>query len=179
MEDFDLRKYLAEGKLLKEEKTGRLLHDMYYSNFHGTTFREEDLGLHDIDPDSEEDGHEAYIYMEKGTPLTWDDEDEAWYDEEGSDIALEDGDLKLDEDLAEGKLLKEVRGPLKVELSIKKGEDFEMIVRDDYGFDYNVDEEPIEDLFDENGLALRDMSVVYDQRDDMYLMNTEDIEKYH
>ena len=43
----------------------------------------------------------------------------------------------------------------------------------------NVDEVPIEDLFDETGIALRDMSIVYDQRDDMYLMNTEDIEKYH
>ena len=82
--------------------------------------------------------------------------------------------------LAEGKLLKEVRGPLKVELSIKKGEAFDIDeLMDDYGFDYNVDEVPVEDLFDENGLALRDMSVVYDQRDDMYLMDTEDIEKYH
>ena len=176
MEDFDLRKYLAEGKLLKEEKTGRLLHDMYYSNFHGTTFREEDLGLHDIDPDSEEDGHEAYIYMTKGTVLTWDDEDEVWMDEEGSDIAIEDGDLEL----VEAQQLKEVRGPLKVELSIKKGEAFDIDeLMDDYGFDYNVDEVPVEDLFDENGLALRDMSIVYDSRDDMYLMDTKDIPKYH
>jgi hypothetical protein len=95
MDKFNLKKYLAENKLLKEEKEGRLLHDMYYSNFHGTTFREEDLELHDIDPDSEEDGHEAFLYMKKGTLLTWDDEDEVWMDEEGSDIAINDGDLEL------------------------------------------------------------------------------------
>ena len=67
-----------------------------------------------------------------------------------------------------------------MELNIKKGEgiDIDMIM-DDYGFEENVDGVSVEDLFDENGLALRDMSVVYDQRDDMYLMNTEDIEKYH
>jgi hypothetical protein len=50
---------------------------------------------------------------------------------------------------------------------------------DDYGFDYNVDEVPVEDLFDENGFALKDMVIVYDQRDDMYLMDAEDMEKYH
>jgi hypothetical protein len=82
--------------------------------------------------------------------------------------------------LAEGKLLKEVRGPLKMELNIKKGEGIDVdMIRDDYGFDYNVDEVPVEDLFDENGLALRDMSIVYDSRDDMYLMDTKDIPKYH
>jgi hypothetical protein len=82
--------------------------------------------------------------------------------------------------LAEGKLLKEVRGPLEVELSIKKGEAFDIgELMDDYGFDYNVDEVPVEDLFDENGFALKDMVIVYDQRDDMYLMDAEDMEKYH
>jgi hypothetical protein len=82
--------------------------------------------------------------------------------------------------LAEGKLLKEVRGPLEVELNIKKGEAFDIDeLMDDYGFDYNVDEVPVEDLFDENGFALKDMVIVYDQRDDMYLMDAEDMEKYH
>ena len=82
--------------------------------------------------------------------------------------------------LAEGKLLKEVRGPLKMELNIKKGEGIDVdMIRDDYGFDYNVDEVPVEDLFDENGFALKDMVIVYDQRDDMYLMDAEDMEKYH
>ena len=82
--------------------------------------------------------------------------------------------------LAEGKLLKEVRGPLKMELNIKKGEGIDIdMIRDDYGFDYNVDEVPVEDLFDENGFALKDMVIVYDQRDDMYLMDAEDMEKYH
>ena len=82
--------------------------------------------------------------------------------------------------LAEGKLLKEVRGPLKVELNIKKGEGIDIdMIRDDYGFDYNVDEVPVEDLFDENGFALRDMVIIYDSRDDMYLMDAEDMEKYH
>ena len=92
---------------------------------------------------------------------------------------MEDFDLR--KYLAEGKLLKEVRGPIeKIELRIKKGEKFDIDeLRDDYGFEMNVDEVPIEDLFDETGIALRDMSIVYDQRDDMYLMNTEDIEKYH
>ena len=91
---------------------------------------------------------------------------------------MENFDLK--KYLAEGKLLKEVRGPLKMELNIKKGEGIDIdMIRDDYGFDYNVDEVPVEDLFDENGFALRDMSIVYDQRDDMYLMDTEDIKKYH
>ena len=52
-------------------------------------------------------------------------------------------------------------------------------LRDDYGFEKNVDGVPIEDLFDDEGIALRDMSVIYDQRGDMYLMDTEDIEKYH
>jgi hypothetical protein len=76
--------------------------------------------------------------------------------------------------------LNEVRGPLKIELSIKKGEAFDLDeLMDDYGFEENVDEVPVEDLFDEEGKSLRDMSIVYDQRDDMYLMNTEDIEKYH
>tara|TARA_R100000951_G_scaffold5223_1_gene5765 strand:- start:538 stop:813 length:276 start_codon:yes stop_codon:yes gene_type:complete len=82
--------------------------------------------------------------------------------------------------LAEGKLLKEVRGPLKIELRIKKGKAFDMDeLMDDYGFDENVDGVPVEDLFDENGLALKDMSIVYDSRDDMYLIDTEDINKYH
>ena len=62
-----------------------------------------------------------------------------------------------------------------------------MELRDDYGIEYNVDDEPLDDLFDigyndpdnPDGLALRDMSIVYDQRGDMYLMDTEDIKKYH
>ena len=82
--------------------------------------------------------------------------------------------------LAEGKLLKEVRGPLKMELNIKKGKGIDIdMVMDDYGFEENVDGVPVEDLFDENGFALKDMVIVYDQRDDMYLMDAEDMEKYH
>ena len=77
--------------------------------------------------------------------------------------------------------LNEVRGPIKnIEINIRKGEGGMMDeLRDDYGFEKNVDGVPIEDLFDDEGIALRDMSVIYDQRDDMYLMDTEDIEKYH
>tara|TARA_R110002060_G_scaffold9175_1_gene13672 strand:- start:955 stop:1230 length:276 start_codon:yes stop_codon:yes gene_type:complete len=90
------------------------------------------------------------------------------------------GNFDLKKYLAEGKLLKEVRGPLKMELNIKKGKGIDIdMVRDDYGFDYNVDEVPVEDLFDENGFALKDMVIVYDQRDDMYLMDAEDMSKYH
>ena len=77
--------------------------------------------------------------------------------------------------------LNEVRGPIEnIEINIRKGEGGMMDeLRDDYGFEKNVDGVPIEDLFDDEGIALRDMSVIYDQRDDMYLMDTEDIEKYH
>ena len=77
--------------------------------------------------------------------------------------------------------LNEVRGPIKnIEINIRKGEGGMMDeLRDDYGFEENVDGVPIEDLFDDEGIALRDMSVIYGQRDDMYLMDTEDIEKYH
>jgi len=76
--------------------------------------------------------------------------------------------------------LNEVRGPIKdVETRIKKGSKFDMDeLRDDYGFDENVDNVPVEKLF-RNGRALRDMSIVYDQRGDMYLMDTADINKYH
>jgi hypothetical protein len=88
--------------------------------------------------------------------------------------------LKIGNVQAEGKLLKEVRGPLKMELNIKKGEgiDIDMIM-DDYGFEENVDGVSVGDLFDEKGFALRDMVIVYDQRDDMYLMDAEDMSKYH
>ena len=77
--------------------------------------------------------------------------------------------------------LNEVRGPIEnIEINIRKGEGGMMDeLRDDYGFEKNVDGVPIEDLFDDEGIALRDMSVIYDQRGDMYLMDTEDIEKYH
>ena len=80
--------------------------------------------------------------------------------------------------LKEGRLLKEVRGPIeKIELHIKKGELVNDL--DQYGFDENVDGVPIEDLFDPTGRALIDMSIVYDQRGSMYLMDTEDIGRYH
>ena len=87
--------------------------------------------------------------------------------------------LKIGNVQAEGKLLKEVRGPLKMELNIKKGEgiDIDMIM-DDYGFEENVDGVSVEDLFDEKGFALRDMVIVYDQRDDMYLMDAEDMSQH-
>ena len=77
--------------------------------------------------------------------------------------------------------LNEVKGPIKnIEINIRKGEGGMMDeLRDDYGFEENVDGVPIEDLFNDEGIALRNMSVIYDQRDDMYLMDTEDIEKYH
>ena len=51
-------------------------------------------------------------------------------------------------------------------------------LRDDYGFEENVDGVDVEKLF-RNGVALRDMSIVYDSRGDMYLMDTKDIPKYH
>ena len=105
--------------------------------------------------------------------------------------ALNNGNLKFvyAKTIKEGKLLKEVRGPIEqIERHIKKGEEVDIVeLRDDYGIEYNVDDEPLDDLFDigyndpdnPDGLALRDMSIVYDQRGDMYLMDTEDIKKYH
>tara|TARA_A100001201_G_scaffold135241_1_gene123407 strand:+ start:765 stop:1055 length:291 start_codon:yes stop_codon:yes gene_type:complete len=76
--------------------------------------------------------------------------------------------------------LNEVRGPLDIEKDIKRGETMDMgELRDDYGLDYSVDMEPIENLFDEEGKAKKDIVIVYDQRGDMYLMHKDDIEKYH
>ena len=67
MED-KIRKVIREQiKKLKEgtdAKQARLLHNMYYSNFHGTTFAEEALWLHDIDPNSEEDGKEHELNID-------------------------------------------------------------------------------------------------------------------
>ena len=155
MDNFDLKKYLAEGKLSegiwkigspndidKFIDTLEVIKDDYYSV---------------VGSDTVMDGLDTAIQGAKDL------------------LALKIGNVQ-----AEGKLLKEVRGPLKMELNIKKGEgiDIDMIM-DDYGFDYNVDEVPVEDLFDENGFALRDMVIVYDQRDDMYLMDAEDMSKYH
>ena len=76
--------------------------------------------------------------------------------------------------------LNEVRGPIKkVDTRIKKGSKFDMDeLMDDYGFYQNVDGVGVEKLF-RNGVALRDMSIIYDQRGDMYLMDTADIHKYH
>ena len=116
---------------------------------------------------SENDAPEIFKYLKgKGGELEVDD-DEATLTIKMSN--LEDGEVNT---------IKEVRGPIeKIELHIKKGESVDDL--DQYGFETNVDDEPIEDLFDENGLALRDMSIIYDQRGDMYLMDTEDITKYH
>ena len=154
MDNFDLKKYLVEGKLTegiwnignpddinKFIDTLEVIKDDYYAV---------------VGSDTVMDGLDTAIQGAK-------------------DLLA----LKI-EDLAEGKLLKEVRGPLKMELNIKKGEgiDIDMIM-DDYGFEENVDGVPVEDLFDEKGFALRDMVIVYDQRDDMYLMDAEDMSKYH
>ena len=116
---------------------------------------------------SENDAPEIFKYLKgKGGELEVDD-DEATLTIKMSN--LEDGEVNT---------IKEVRGPIeKIELHIKKGESVDDL--DQYGFETNVDDEPIEDLFDENGLSLRDMSIIYDQRGDMYLMDTEDITKYH
>ena len=80
-------------------------------------------------------------------------------------------------------MLNEVRSTIKkVERRIKKGTKFQPdyinALMDDYGFEENVDGVDVEKLF-RNGVALRDMSIVYDQRGDMYLMDTKDIPKYH
>ena len=155
MDNFDLKKYLVEGKLTegiwnignpddinKFIDTLEVIKDDYYAV---------------VGSDTVMDGLDTAIQGAKDL------------------LALKIGNVQ-----AEGKLLKEVRGPLKMELNIKKGEgiDIDMIM-DDYGFEENVDGVSVEDLFDEKGFALRDMVIVYDQRDDMYLMDTEDMSKYH
>ena len=155
MDNFDLKKYLVEGKLTegiwnignpddinKFIDTLEVIKDDYYAV---------------VGSDTVMDGLDTAIQGAKDL------------------LALKIGNVQ-----AEGKLLKEVRGPLKMELNIKKGEgiDIDMIM-DDYGFEENVDGVPVEDLFDEDGFALRDMVIVYDQRDDMYLMDAEDMSKYH
>ena len=155
MDNFDLKKYLAEGKLTegiwkigspndidKFIDTLEVIKDDYYAV---------------VGSDTVMDGLDTAIQGAKDL------------------LALKIGNVQ-----AEGKLLKEVRGPLKMELNIKKGEgiDIDMIM-DDYGFEENVDGVSVEDLFDEKGFALRDMVIVYDQRDDMYLMDAEDMSKYH
>ena len=137
MDNFNYKKYLKEGKLLKEDLTI--------------------TGEYEGEP-----------VINSGDEL---------------DFFQKEGDVEVINKikstfLNENKLLKEVRGPIeKIELHIKKGESVNDL--DQYGFETNVDGEPIEDLFDENGLSLRDMSIIYDQRDSMYLMDTEDITKYH
>tara|TARA_R110002073_G_scaffold82266_1_gene196680 strand:- start:1923 stop:2390 length:468 start_codon:yes stop_codon:yes gene_type:complete len=155
MDNFDLKKYLVEGKLTegiwnignpddinKFIDTLEVIKDDYYAV---------------VGSDTVMDGLDTAIQGAKDL------------------LALKIGNVQ-----AEGKLLKEVRGPLKMELNIKKGEgiDIDMIM-DDYGFEENVDGVSVEDLFDEKGFALRDMVIVYDQRDDMYLMDAEDMSKYH
>ena len=179
MEDFDLRKYLAEGKLLKEELTWYVEdenEDVSFQNY--KYIKEVGKKIMKIHPDiSSEDLYKIIIMT--GEQYS---RDEEWHGDSipSGNFVKAAVEIYTTDILAEGKLLKEVRGPLKMELNIKKGEGIDIdMIRDDYGFDYNVDEVPVEDLFDENGFALRDMVIVYDSRDDMYLMDTEDMPKYH
>ena len=155
MDNFDLKKYLAEGKL--SEGIWKIGSPNDIDKFIDTLEVIKDDYYAVVGSDTVMDGLDTAIQGAKDL------------------LALKIGNVQ-----AEGKLLKEVRGPLKMELNIKKGEgiDIDMIM-DDYGFEENVDGVPVEDLFDEDGFALRDMVIVYDQRDDMYLMDAEDMSKYH
>jgi hypothetical protein len=155
MDNFDLKKYLAEGKL--SEGIWKIGSPDDIDKFIDTLEVIKDDYYAVVGSDTVMDGLDTAIQGAKDL------------------LALKIGNVQ-----AEGKLLKEVRGPLKMELNIKKGEgiDIDMIM-DDYGFEENVDGVSVEDLFDEKGFALRDMVIVYDQRDDMYLMDTEDMSKYH
>jgi hypothetical protein len=155
MDNFDLKKYLAEGKL--SEGIWKIGSPNDIDKFIDTLEVIKDDYYAVVGSDTVMDGLDTAIQGAKDL------------------LALKIGNVQ-----AEGKLLKEVRGPLKMELNIKKGEgiDIDMIM-DDYGFEENVDGVSVEDLFDENGFALRDMVIVYDQRDDMYLMDAEDMSKYH
>ena len=155
MDNFDLKKYLAEGKL--SEGIWKIGSPNDIDKFIDTLEVIKDDYYAVVGSDTVMDGLDTAIQGAKDL------------------LALKIGNVQ-----AEGKLLKEVRGPLKMELNIKKGEgiDIDMIM-DDYGFEENVDGVSVEDLFDEKGFALRDMVIVYDQRDDMYLMDAEDMSKYH
>tara|TARA_R110000824_G_scaffold124128_2_gene282342 strand:- start:692 stop:1159 length:468 start_codon:yes stop_codon:yes gene_type:complete len=155
MDNFDLKKYLAEGKL--SEGIWKIGSPDDIDKFIDTLEVIKDDYYAVVGSDTVMDGLDTAIQGAKDL------------------LALKIGNVQ-----AEGKLLKEVRGPLKMELNIKKGEgiDIDMIM-DDYGFEENVDGVSVEDLFDEKGFALRDMVIVYDQRDDMYLMDAEDMSKYH
>mgnify|MGYP003667476038 FL=1 len=155
MDNFDLKKYLDEGKL--SEGIWKIGSPDDIDKFIDTLEVIKDDYYAVVGSDTVMDGLDTAIQGAKDL------------------LALKIGNVQ-----AEGKLLKEVRGPLKMELNIKKGEgiDIDMIM-DDYGFEENVDGVSVEDLFDEKGFALRDMVIVYDQRDDMYLMDAEDMSKYH
>ncbi len=84
MDNFDLRKYLAEGKLLKEDKqpTHRIKTDVYYIEDTGEAVPEYELGDYGYDVD---DFESTYI----------DDGMEGWYEdgefetEAGSNTRLE------------------------------------------------------------------------------------------
>ena len=155
MDNFDLKKYLAEGKL--SEGIWKIGSPDDIDKFIDTLEVIKDDYYAVVGSDTVMDGLDTAIQGAKDL------------------LALKIGNVQ-----AEGKLLKEVRGPLKMELNIKKGEGIDIdMIRDDYGFDENVDGVSVEDLFDEDGFALRDMVIVYDQRDDMYLMDAEDMSKYH
>ena len=169
MDNFDFKKYLAEGRIhLKEGMFGNVIQSL----------------TQDISK-AQDEGDSKMVsilksYLPKLKTSEGDAEIESTLNALDTELAREFGESFdiVGSYLAEGRLLKEVRGPIeKIELHIKKGESVNDL--DQYGFETNVDDEPIEDLFDKNGLSLRDMSIIYDQRGDMYLMDTEDITKYH
>ena len=207
MDNFDIKKYLAEGKLFEEnifkftDAGGNpITFEAFIGDFAAAHIPEgwdvdedgtfeteiEAFTSEDYDEDRVANYNTAYDILSKGPFRHIYDTGEVL-----SITALNNGNLKFvyAKTIKEGKLLKEVRGPIEqIERHIKKGEEVDIVeLRDDYGIEYNVDDEPLDDLFDigyndpdnPDGLALRDMSIVYDQRGDMYLMDTEDIKKYH
>ena len=207
MDNFDLKKYLAEGKLFEEnifkftDAGGNpITFEAFIGDFAAAHIPEgwdvdedgtfeteiEAFTSEEYDEDAVANYNAAYDILSKGPFRHIYDTGEVL-----SITALNNGNLKFvyAKTIKEGKLLKEVRGPIEqIERHIKKGEEVDIVeLRDDYGIEYNVDDEPLDDLFDigyndpdnPDGLALRDMSIVYDQRGDMYLMDTEDIKKYH
>ena len=183
MDNFNYKKYLAEGFLgHPSERESKRDFKKQFPKFKGSSSQGQDFGHPDnivsvVDDMTLTMGEDAFIAaVFKALPL---EDVKRILRGITNDNPIENELGPVDyEWLKEGKLLKEVRGPIeKIELHIKKGESVDDL--DQYGFETNVDDEPIEDLFDENGLSLRDMSIIYDQRGDMYLMDTEDITKYH
>ncbi len=92
MDNFNLKKYITEGRLLKEDEkpTHRILCDVYYINrYEHQGFREEAVPEYEIydvnDMLEEDDGN--HLYIDSGTEGIFDGE--TFETEEGSNTRIE------------------------------------------------------------------------------------------